>query len=79
MVILLTFIGLVLLRFAAVLFLAALVVRPVDACPACFAPRTIPVRLRILRPLGSRYQWRWCPACGWQALTARAHPPGSHA
>lgn len=66
------FVALVAVRYAAVLFLAALIVRPVRECPACFAASTIPIQPSWLRPIARHYEWRWCPACGWQALARRS-------
>ena len=71
MVLILVFVALVLLRFLAVVGLAALVIRPVNDCPACFASSTVTVRRGFLRLLGRAYEWRWCPSCGWEALARR--------
>jgi hypothetical protein len=68
------FFGLVAIRYAAVLFLAALIIRPVRSCPACLVAHTIPIRQPWLRPIARQYEWRWCPACGWQALARRVAP-----
>lgn len=70
MVLIVTFAALVLMRYLAVLAIAVLIIRPVRACPACFAA-TLPVRNTWLRPFARRYEWRWCPACGWQAIARR--------
>ena len=71
-----TFVGLVLIRLLAVVAIAFFVIRPIEACPACFAAETFPIKYKLLWLLGGRYEWRWCPKCGWQALvssTAAAH------
>ena len=65
------FAALVLVRYAAVLFLAALIIRPVRQCPACGGGLTVPLQQRWLRALARHYEWRWCPACGWEALARR--------
>jgi hypothetical protein len=75
MLLIATFIGLIAIRYAAVLFLAALIIRPVQACPACRTSFTMPVRQPWLRLLARHYEWRWCPACGWQALARRVNLP----
>jgi hypothetical protein len=67
-------VGLVLIRLVAVVTIAFFVIRPIDACPACFASETFPIKRRLLRVLGSRYEWRWCPHCGWQALVSSSAP-----
>ena len=69
-----TFVGLVLIRLLAVVAIAFFVIRPVDACPACFSAETFPIKRKLVRLLGSRYQWRWCPQCGWQALVSSSAP-----
>jgi hypothetical protein len=76
MLVIAIFAALVLIRYAAILFLAGLIIRPVQTCPACRANLTMPVRRPWLRPVGRLYEWRWCPACGWQALARRVHPAG---
>ena len=70
MVLVATFAGLVLIRIFAVLVLAFFVIRPVRSCPACFAVSTIKVRRPLVRLLGARFEWRWCPDCGWEALAS---------
>ena len=65
-----TFFCLVLLRLLAVIVLGFFIIRPVSSCPACFADTTLPVRRPLVWLLGRHYEWRWCPACGWQALTS---------
>jgi hypothetical protein len=66
---LLTFLGLILLRVALVTLGAILIVRPVRACPACFQPTTPILRpwLERLTPL----EWRWCTHCGWKGVAQR--------
>lgn len=73
MVLVLVFAGLIALRMLAIAALAALIIKPVRACPACFASSTLPVRYGFLRLIGRSYEWRWCPACGWEALARRAN------
>ena len=73
MVLVLVFAGLIVLRMLAIAALAALIIKPVQACPACFASSTFPVRYGFLRWLGRAYEWRWCPACGWEALARRVN------
>jgi hypothetical protein len=75
MLLIATFLALIAIRYAAVLFLAALIIRPVELCPACRANITMPIRQPWLRLLARHYEWRWCPACGWQALARRVSPP----
>jgi hypothetical protein len=70
------FAALVLIRYAAVLLLASLIVRPVLVCPACLRSATVAVRQVWLRPIARHFEWRWCPSCGWQAL-ARRHTHGA--
>jgi hypothetical protein len=74
MLLIATFLGLVAIRYAAVLFLAALIIRPVQECPACRVNPTMPIRRPWLRLIARHYEWRWCPACGWQALARRVVP-----
>ena len=74
MALLLVFAGLVLLRVLLVGIGAALLIRPVRSCPACFHA-TLPIRTALLRPFPA-YEWRWCPTCRWQAL-ARVTPSRS--
>lgn len=57
--------ALVLLRWGVLLVGAALVVRPVSDCPACREP-TLLLHTPWLRRLAPLFEWRWCPACGWQ-------------
>jgi hypothetical protein len=58
--------GLVLLRALLVGALALLVIHPVRACPACLREPTFRVRKGWLALLGRRFEWRWCPGCGWE-------------
>jgi hypothetical protein len=69
-----TFAGLVLIRLLAVVAITLFVIRPIDACPACFSSETFPIKHRLLRLFGKRYEWRWCPHCGWQALVYGSTP-----
>jgi hypothetical protein len=57
--------GLVLLRFVFIAVGAALLLRPVRECPACFGG-TVRVKRPILEALTRIAEWRWCPCCGWQ-------------
>jgi len=62
----LVLLALVVLRWVLLLFGAALIIRPVRSCPACFR-KTVEVRRPLVRLLAGRwFEWRWCPACGWQ-------------
>ena len=75
MTIVLVLLALALLRVALVAVGAALLIRPVRACPACFLD-TLPIRRRWLRRLAPRYEWRWCPHCNWQGPSRRTPPRG---
>lgn len=72
-VIVLVFAGLVLLRVLLVGVGALAIIRPVRSCPACFQD-TIPIRKPLLERFTRGLEWRWCPACGWEALARRASP-----
>lgn len=72
-VVVLVFFGLVLLRVLFVAVGAMAIIRPVRACPACFED-TIPVRKPLLERLGRSFEWRWCPACGWEAVARKTRP-----
>lgn len=65
--------GLVLLRVVVVATAAALLIRPVRACPACFHP-TVPLLIRPLAKLVPWVEWRWCPDCAWQGPARKASP-----
>lgn len=65
--------ALVLLRAGLILLGAALILRPVSACPACFRD-TFLLRRRILATLAPWVEWRWCPHCGWQGPSKREDP-----
>ncbi|HEX7051687.1 MAG TPA: hypothetical protein VF188_15895 [Longimicrobiales bacterium] len=67
--------GLALLRIMVVLIGAALLIRPVSACPACFR-ECIAIRRPWLARLAPWCEWRWCPHCGWQG-PARATDRGA--
>ena len=69
-VVTLVFLGLVLLRVVLVAVGAMAIIRPVRACPACFQD-TVPIRKPFLARFAPAYEWRWCPACDWQALARR--------
>jgi hypothetical protein len=64
--------GLIILRFAALLLAIVVLARPVRACPACFA-ETVPIRTGWLRLFRHRIELRWCAQCGWQGIARRAH------
>ena len=66
MIIVYVFMGLVLLRILLIGVGAALLIRPVLNCPACFQD-TLKLRRPVLA-LGNWIEWRWCPSCGWQGL-----------
>ena len=40
-------------------------------CPRC-ASETLPIRSRLLRPVGSLARLRWCMACGWEGVVRNA-------
>lgn len=42
-------------------------------CPRCGA-ETLPIRVRMLRPLRRFMGQRWCTACGWEGLARTATP-----
>lgn len=71
--------GLVGLRWVILGIGAALIVRPVTACPAC-AECTLALHKPWLRRLARWLEWRFCPGCGWQGPARRvpdaAHAPG---
>lgn len=79
-------VALVVLRAFVLVAAAVLLIHPVSACPACFAP-SVPVRKQWFRVLAPRFEWRWCPHCGWQGPARRvglrrapapfAPPPGT--
>ena len=62
--------ALVVVRVLIVAVLGLLIIRPVRECPACFEP-TVPIRLPLLLRLARRFEWRWCPACGWEGPARR--------
>ena len=62
--------GLVLLRLLLVAVGAALIVRPVIDCPACFGP-SFGLYRHWLERLVPWIEWRWCPRCGWQGPARR--------
>jgi hypothetical protein len=71
MILFVIFLALVLVHLLALLVLAFFIIQPVSSCPACFAEITVPVRRPLIRLLGRHYEWRWCPACGWEALVSK--------
>ena len=70
--------GLVLLRWALVLFGAMLILRVARGCPACFRETLLirGPRLAVLLPMA---EWRWCPECGWQGPSLKEERRGSGA
>jgi hypothetical protein len=56
--------ALVVLRGVLLAVGAALIIRPVLECPACFAP-TYGQHRPWLRRLVPWLEWRWCAHCGW--------------
>jgi hypothetical protein len=72
MIVVYVFLALVLLRVLLVGVGAAMLIRPVEKCPACFYDT-----LKLQRPvfgLKKWIEWRWCPSCSWQGL-ARVTTP----
>jgi len=67
----LVLIGLVVLRGILIGVGAALILRAVPECPACFAPATFLLQRRWLRRLLPMVEWRFCPQCGWQGPSKR--------
>jgi hypothetical protein len=66
--------GLVLLRGVLLAIGAALILRPIAECPACFEPGTFLLRRRWLRWLAPWLEWRFCARCGWQGPAKKAEP-----
>lgn len=66
--------ALALLRVTLVAAGAAMLVKPVRACPACHC-ETVSIRRRWLDRLAPRYEWRWCPHCRWQGVARRSRAP----
>lgn len=64
--------GLVLLRGVLLGLGAALILRPVMECPACFEPATFLLHRRLLHRLAPWLEWRFCPRCGWQGPAKKA-------
>jgi len=62
--------GLVALRVVLIVLGAALIVRPVIECPACFGPSFSLYRHWVER-LAPWLEWRWCPRCGWHGPARR--------
>lgn len=62
--------GLALLRFVVLSVGAALILRAVKACPACFEP-TFVLQRRWLQRLLPWLEVRFCPHCGWQGPARR--------
>lgn len=75
----LVLLGLSVLRIVVLVLGAAMVVHHVRECPAC-GRDTVAVQRRWLEIAGDRYEWRWCPVCGWEGVARRdratnARPP----
>jgi hypothetical protein len=66
--------GLVALRILLIGLGAALILRPVVECPACFGPSFALYR-RWLQSIVPWIEWRWCPRCGWQGPARRLPDP----
>ena len=73
------FLGLVLLRVVVLAIGFALIIRPVNACPACFHDTLKLQRIWLARLL-PWMEWRWCPSCSWQgpARVSPQHEPMRH-
>ena len=65
MIVVYVFAALVLLRVVLIAVGAALIVREVHACPACFN-ESVPVQRPMLRFFLPWIEWRWCTYCGWE-------------
>jgi hypothetical protein len=72
MIVVYVFLALVLLRVLLVGLGAAMLIRPVQKCPACFHD-TLKLQ-RTLFGFKNWIEWRWCPSCSWQGL-ARVTTP----
>lgn len=70
MVIVSILLALSLLRIVAVAVGAAMLIKPVRACPACYQD-TVSIRRLWLDRLARKYEWRWCPHCRWEGLARR--------
>jgi hypothetical protein len=62
--------GMVAMRWVIIGIGAAMLLRPVRDCPACFKP-TLALRRVWLRRAAPWLEWRWCPHCGWQGPARR--------
>jgi hypothetical protein len=62
--------ALVVLRGVLIGVGAALILRPVRACPACFEA-TFTLHRPWLRVVASWLEWRFCPTCGWSGPARR--------
>ncbi len=58
------------LRAVVVLGFAVVIIRPVRGCPACFRP-TVALLTGWSWLLPRRFEWRWCPECGWEGPARR--------
>jgi hypothetical protein len=70
MIIFYVLLGLVVVRTLALLAFIAVIARPVQACPACFA-ETLAVRSPWLVTVRRWFEVRWCPRCGWQGVAQK--------
>ena len=66
--------GLVVLRWALVVFLATLMLQSARSCPACFN-ETISVQRPLLALVLPMAEWRWCPTCRWQGPSRKTPHP----
>jgi hypothetical protein len=76
MIVMYVFAALVLLRVILVALGAALIIRPVQDCPACFQ-ETMPIQRRWLSRSMPWLEWRWCPGCGWEGPARRTDAPAA--
>jgi hypothetical protein len=68
--------GFVVLRWILLGLGAALLIRPVRDCPACFGPTFALQRPRLQR-LAPWLEWRFCPRCRWQGPGRRVQEPSA--
>lgn len=67
------FSALVLMRFLLIAVGAALIIRPVSDCPACFH-ESVRIRYVWLARVAPWLEWRWCPSCGWEGPSRKSLP-----
>lgn len=63
--------GLVGLRWILLGVGAALLLRPVSSCPACFQPTLLQEVTWLIRRAAPWLEWRFCPHCRWQGPARR--------